>query len=156
MPTCGDLLRGIVVETTTGSWLGPYFYSDQVYVSPKDTSGSTEPLLNGLSQISFVGIAAGVARMALATIHTLGHLFAALLTLDLGHYFHAVKGGAEFLRGFIEAIPFLGRGFAELYCKGGLWWIVKIYNPIAPDSLDYRCGYWESFKQIRPTGYVIA
>lgn len=160
MLTFGDLLSGIVIETRTKSWLGPYFYSDQIYDTrdiddPSRTwaDGYQSPL-NELSRVSVIGIAAGIARMALAVIHTLGHLLAAPLTLNFGHFYHAAKGGAEFLRGAIEAIPFVGRWFAGWFVVNGRWWMIKIYNPESPDSLDRASNLWRSLKELRPTGYV--
>jgi hypothetical protein len=94
--------------------------------------------------------------MALAVIHSIGHLFAAILTLDKGHCYHAGKGGCEFLRGAIEATPFLGRRFANTYYENGLWWMLKIYNPNRPDSLDRHTGKWSHLKEVRPGGYIVA
>ena len=148
---------GVVVETKTQSWTGPLFYSDKAYPELQfHTPVTGQPLLNLWANTPVLGIAAGVTRMALSVIHTIGHLFAALVTWDKGHLFHAAKGGCEFLRGFIESIPVAGRLFANVYGETGLWWIIKIYNPDHPDSLDLHTGLWAGLKQNRPTGYVHA
>jgi hypothetical protein len=150
-----DLARGIVVETNTRSWTGPLFYSDKAYSEEPSFYFTQHPLNEG-AKIPVIGIAAGITRMALATIHTLGHLFVAVVKLDKGHLYHAAKGGCEFLRGFIEAIPFAGRSFARYYYEHGYWWIIKIYNPDFPDSLDRHENLWSGLKKGRPTGYVMA
>ncbi len=132
-------------------------YSDRSYEKYQaPVACSTQPLLNDMSKISVVGIFAGITRVALAAIHTVGHLFAALFTFNQGHLYHAAKGGCEMLKGTIEAIPFVGRKFARAYTEHGLWWIIKIYNPENPDSLDLNQGLWKNFKQERPNGYVFA
>lgn len=158
-----DLLSGAVVETKAKSLTGPLFYSDKIIYSEDRDDGNWQPqycrqqsVLNELSRVWVVGIAAGVIRMALAIIHTTGHLFAALFTFDKGHLFHAAKGGCEFLRGFIESIPVIGRKFAQYYVNDGMWWMIKIYNPNKPDGLDLHANRWQEFKQLRPTGYVVA
>lgn len=166
MPSVSDVLRGVVVESRTKSWTGDLFYSDKSFPRERVRNEDCDPHevativihlpgLNDLSRVPVIGIAAGVTRMALAVIHTLGHTFAALVTFDKGHCYHAAKGACEFLRGSIEAIPFAGRAFSESY-KDGLWWILKIYNPDAPDSLDLHAGRWSYFKQSRPSAYVMA
>lgn len=163
MVSCSDLLQGIVVETKTQAGLtGAFLYSDRYYRSEDPRNDHVTvvlapgDILNCLSKIPLIGIAAGLTRMALAVIHSLGHLFAALITFDKGHCVHAAKGGCEFLRGFIEAIPGLGRNFATYYVENGEWWIMKIYNPDMPDTLDRHAGYWVHLKQSRPNAYVIA
>ncbi|NGX60531.1 MAG: hypothetical protein KR126chlam3_01707 [Chlamydiae bacterium] len=153
MPSIGDLCKGIVVETRTQSWTGPYFYSDKEHTGIDYYNG---PLLNELSRVFIIGIAAGITRMALAVIHCVGHLFMAVVTLSKGHSFHVAKGGCEFLRGLIEAIPFAGRKFANLYFEHGEWWIIKIYNPDDPDSLDRYADHWKGLRKNRPTAYVQA
>ena len=157
MSSVSDLLKGVVVETRTQSLTGPLFYSDTTFPGADEfvTIHFQHPL-NELSTWYVVGIAAGVARMGLATIHMLGHSFAALVTFDKGHCYHVAKGACEFLRGSIEAIPVIGRLFARIYYNDGLWWMIKIYNPDAPDSLDLHASRWSHFKQARPTGYVTA
>ena len=151
----GDLLQGVVIETRVRSWTGQYFYSDAIHHDYKKdpTSIIVEPLLNKLAGMNVIGIAAGLSRMALAVIHSIGHLFAALLTFKMGHVVHVAKGACEFLRGFIEAIPFIGRKFAEVYYCHGEWWIIKIYNPDTPDTLDDFARKWGCFKQNRPSAY---
>lgn len=156
MSSRADLLQGIVVETKTGTLLGPCFYSDKMHETHWLNSVPPQPALNEFAMIPVVGIAAGIVRMAFAIIHIVGHLFAALFTLNKGHCFHAAKGGCEFLRGFIEAIPFAGRMFAQQYYRHGEWWIIKIYNPDSPDTLDIYTDHWRHLKQTRPSGYVTA
>jgi len=157
MSSVSDLLKGIVVESRTQSWTGPLFYGDKTYLGEHEfvTMHLQHPL-NELSTWYVVGIAAGVTRMGLAAIHMVGHSFAALVTFDKGHCYHIAKGACEFLRGFIEAVPVAGRIFARSYYEDGFWWIIKIYNPDAPDSLDRHNGCWNRFRQMRPTGYVTA
>ena len=169
MSTISNLLQGIVVETTTKSLTGPFFYSDKTYVGEYEARlGNWDSVdqvpfywrfqspLNELSRIPVIGIAAGITRMALAVIHTIGHLFAALLTWNKGHCYHTAKGCCEFLRGFIESLPIAGRLFAQHYFNHGDWWIIKIYNPKDPDALDRHKEYWNNFRQVRPTAYITA
>lgn len=148
-----ELLNGIVIETKTTTWTGGFFYSDQ---PPRCTiSRNPPPMLNKLATIQIIGIAAGIARVACAILHILGHLLAFLVTLDEGHLYHAAKGGCEFLRGCLEAIPFVGRNFANWYYVNGNWWIIKIYNPEIPDRLDKQVNFWADLKQSRPNAYVV-
>jgi len=88
MTGISDLAQGIVVETRTKSWLGNYFYSDRIHHSHSqqgmDTSIEMDPFLNELARQPVFGIVAGITRMALAIIHTVGHLLAALVTFDKG------------------------------------------------------------------------
>lgn len=157
MPSIYELSRGIVVETKTTSFLGSLMYSERRYPNPQEpVTFSLQPMLNDLSRISVVGIFAGITRVALAAIHTVGHLFAALFTFNQGHLYHAAKGGCEMLKGLIETLPFVGRKFARLYTGNGVWWMIKIYNPEKPDSLDLHVGLWKTFKQLRPNNYVLA
>lgn len=165
MVYCSDLLKGIVIETKAGpGFTGSFLYSDkyhgecdpnkeQVFEAVRVGTGN---VLNDLSRIPIIGIAAGVSRMALAVFHILSHLFCALITFDKGYCFHAAKGCCEFLKGFIEAIPVAGRLFANHYVANGEWWIIKIYNPDHPDTLDRCAGNWTHLKQVRPTAYVMA
>jgi len=157
-----DLVQGIVIETRTKPWLGNCFYSDKIHYDLFDDSrvDSTllvkEPFLNELARRPIIGIAAGIIRMALAIIHTVGHLLAALATFDKGHCYHAAKGGCEFLRGFIESLPIAGRVFSKYYYQAGEWWMIKIYNPDDTDTLDRFAGLWQNFRQNRPTAYITA
>lgn len=163
MGFCSELLKGIVVETRTQA--GPtecFLYSDKYYrdEDPRNDNVTVvctpSDVLICLSTIPILGIAAGVTRMALAVIHSLGHLFAALVTFDKGHCVHAAKGGCEFLRGLIEATPIVGRQFARNYVAHGDWWMIKIYNPDYPDTLDRHMGNWVRLRQTRPNAYVVA
>lgn len=154
MQLINDLMQGIVVETNVPALMGSWFYSDRMY-DPTPTSIEIQTPLNKLSTVKIIGIAAGITRMALAVIHSIGHLFAALITFKKGHAWHAAKGACEFLRGFIEAIPFIGRRFANFYYREGDWWIIKIYNPEKPDTLDEYADNWSSLKTNRPTAYFV-
>ena len=159
MSLATDLLEGIVVESRTKSLTGPLFYSDKTYPDREEYFHAAihcDLSLNALATYHVIGIAVGITRMALAVIHTIGHSFAALVTFDKGHCFHVAKGACEFLRGFIESIPFVGRKFATWYYEHGMWWMIKIYNPNAPDSLDLHTNHWSYLKQRRPTAYVVA
>jgi hypothetical protein len=145
---CAGLLHGMVWETRVGSITGDYLYSDfATGRAEKDTT------LNTLVKIPFLGIVAGVARVALALIHTVGHFLAALLTRKKGHLFHVAKGVCEALRGVIESIPGMGRVFTNFYSSAGpydyegarSWWMIKIYNPERPDGLDAWMNHWATF-----------
>lgn len=159
MVKCNSLLNGIVVETTVQSYTGNILYSDFSEIPGSDNSKNKNSLLNKCAKIPFVGIAAGIVRMALGIIHTLGHLFAALVTCKKGHLYHAAKGLCEILRGSIEAIPVAGRIFANLYTPAQIqylyqpgweegrrtWWMIKMYNPEKPDGLDAYMHNWANF-----------
>lgn len=142
------LLHGMVWETDVESFTGKYLYSD--FATGKAEKDCT---LNTLVKIPFVGIAAGVARVALGIIHTVGHLLGALFTFKKGHLFHASKGACEILRGVIESLPIIGRIFANtynfvpFYDPDGVrtWWMIKIYNPNKPDGLDQWMDNWSTF-----------
>ena len=148
----GGLFHGMVLETTAESWTGPYLYSDFA-----TGNGEKDTALNTLVKIPFIGILGGIMRMALGIIHTLGHLFAFVFTQDKGHLFHAAKGLCEMLRGGIEAIPVIGRIFANFYSSRPIydplnhgarsWWMIKIYNPQQPDGLDQWMNNWRDFPQ---------
>lgn len=160
MQLVNDLMRGIVIETRTWSCTGHALYSDQFHQEfdkshELPTWAGRQPFLNKLSTYDVIGILAGLSRMALAIIHSIGHLFAALFTWNKGHCMHAAKGACEFLRGSIEAIPFLGRSFAKRYYYEGEWWMIKIYNPNCPDTLDQYTNKWASLKQNRPSAYFV-
>lgn len=155
--TISRLLLGIVVESKTPSVTGKYLYSDFAMQNGVVQKNS---LLNNLSQIPFVGILAGIARVVLGVIHSLGHLLAYLGTVDRGHLYHAGKGGCEILRGAIEAIPVLGRIFSWLYIcpvrDTRCWWMIKMYNPNSPDGLDRYMDNWASWKVSAPHLYCRA
>lgn len=146
------LFHGLVMETTVESWTGDFLYSD--YATGKGEKNST---LNTAVEIPFVGILAGVMRVVLGIIHSIGHLIAALVTGKKGHLFHAAKGGCEILRGLIEALPIIGRIFANLYNSNPwydpedigtqCWWMIKIYNPLKADGLDQWMDNWNRFPE---------
>jgi len=60
------------------------------------------------------------------------------------------------LRGFIESLPIAGRLFAKNYYHSGDWWMIKLYNPDHPDTLDRFANLWQDLRQNRPTAYVTA
>lgn len=143
------LLNGLVIETDVTSLTGPCLYSDFA-TSNTDASRNKDTVLNALTPFPIIGIAAGVTRVALAIIHIIGHLLAALFLLKKGHLYHAAKGVCEIFRGVIETIPLVGRLFSLCYvcpCVGSTrsWWMIKIYNPQAPDGLDRYMNNWQGF-----------
>jgi hypothetical protein len=152
--TISRLLVGIVVESKTPSPTGEYLYSDFAIKNGIIQKNSS---LNNLTQVPFMGIVAGVWRIALGILHSLGHLFAYFVTKAKGHLYHAAKGGCEMLRGAIEAIPLIGRVFAWLYMfpssDGRCWWMIKMYNPNSPDGLDRYMDNWASWKVDAPHLY---
>lgn len=152
------LLLGVVVESKTPEgWTGEYLYSDFAIQNGLVQKNS---LLNNLSQIPFIGILAGLGRIALGIIHSVGHLLAYFGNMDKGHIYHAAKGGCEILRGSLEAIPILGRIFSWLYMaplsNGRCWWMIKMYNPSSPDGLDRFMGNWTGWKSRVPQLYINA
>lgn len=136
----------------TGKWL----YSDYYCGIHNHDSENKIPFLNNWATYPVVGMAAGVARCGLAIIHTVGHLFAALITWNPDHLPHVVKGCAEFGRGIIESIPIIGRIFAIAMTSAGpipSWFVfgcpccrglkelysfflIKIYDPNNLDGID--------------------
>lgn len=139
--TCKSIY-GIVVESNTKSWTGPYLYSDYAVlggVIRKNTK------LNELVKNPVLGNFAGIARIALGIIHTIGHLFAFLFSFNRGHLFHSLKGICEIVRGVIETIPIVGQLFSYRLMPefdGSSWWLIKIYNPMNLDGLDIVRHYW--------------
>jgi hypothetical protein len=145
------------VPSNSNSITGKWLYSDY-YGANFDDQDCIEKttFLNRRSTYPIIGIAAGVSRCALATIHIIGHLFAALIFRDQGHLAHAFKGCAEFCRGIIEAIPIVGRIFSiAMNPTGSLpsylfhgcpgcrrikecysFFLIKIYNPKKLDEID--------------------
>lgn len=107
---------GLVFQTDVKSPLSSILYSDSESFTPASCSleqGFEKiPFLSKAAVIPFIGTIAGIIRCTLALFHTIGHLFAALVTFNQGHLMHAVKGGAELIRGMIEAIPAIGTLFA--------------------------------------------
>lgn len=146
------LLVGMVVETRTRSYTGEYLlYSDygsiEVYTQARGRHFETQdPLLNQIARWGsplFLNVLVGITRIVVAVFHIIGHLFAALITQDKGHLYHAAKGGCEALRGLIEMIPIIGNLFSAFYSVSCLsygnsrsWWMIKIYNPDRPDVID--------------------
>jgi hypothetical protein len=154
MSSISDFASYYVVETNARSWLGPYLYSDRRY--PENSTAGTpyQSPLNELSRIPFIGSIAGTLRMALAAIHSLGHLLAAALTGNKGHLYHAAKGGCEYVRGYIEETAMIGRIFANVYYYAADWWVMKIYSPSSPDSLDKHRQLWVDFKNNHANRYT--
>lgn len=150
------LVHGMVVETDVKCYTAKYLYSD--YATGK---GEKDSVLNKWAKIPVAGIFAGISRMVLGILHSIGHLFSALFTQKKGHLFHAAKGGCEVIRGLIESLPVAGRIFANLYNRkplydphdigGRSWWMMKIYNPKNPDGLDKWMDNWKNI----PSCYYI-
>jgi len=161
MKTC---YAGWIIETETESYTGKYLYGD--FVGDEDDDILTTPL-NTCSKIPFIGIVAGITRAALGIIHVIGHVFAAAVTRDKGHLYHALKGSCEVLRGLIESIPVIGRIFSNLmlrldggdafgrYATGRSWMCIKIYNPKKPDGLDQVMNLWEHRHEANKTWEAI-
>lgn len=105
------------LQTNVPSAIGRLLYSDEY----RSYSSRINPVLNQWAAIPVIGRLAGISRIILSIIHILGHLGAMLVTLDTGHLKHVVKGGAELLRGVIEAIPIIGFLFANGYQPGGFF-----------------------------------
>ncbi len=152
-----DLLHGIVIETHVESYTGKILYSDYA----RGRGGEKDSILNVCTKIPFIGIGAGLVRILLGIIHSVGHLLAAIFTQKKGHLFHTAKGVCEILRGSIETVPIVGRIFANVYNNSfGLppldfdnigvrsWWMIKIYNPEKPDGLDHWMHNWIEFPQM--------
>jgi len=171
-----DVLHGIIVETKAESITGSVLYSDWADRGnlcachrkiPRNANKNS--VLNIAAQIPVIGIVAGATRVALGAIHTIGHLFAALITQNKGHLWHAAKGGWEMLRGIIEAIPVVGRIFANIYIRTPVydslpqikspswsWWMIKMYNPEKADGLDLLMDNWKNCKTNSHSHYVKA
>lgn len=159
-----NLVRGVVIENTLHSWTGDLLYSDTGYeemcsVYPQHS------LLDYLASKHLIGVVGGVIRVALAALHVLGHTLAFPITLDTRHFAHIAKGSSELLKGIIQSIPIIGSYFSRAWINDwkGSWWMIKIYNPNHPDSLDNfsrdhdetkEC--WGYFKQTRPEAYFVS
>lgn len=174
MLSLSGLLFGTIVKTDAYSYTGPYLYSacitgfnepmaevleDRTRPTVEEAKLTWEhtTFLNQASKKPLLGIAAGIARMVLAVFHIIGHLIASL-NGNRGHLYHAAAGGCEFLRGLIEAIPVIGRIFANLYLPpsieyrenmtaedfigGRSWWMIKMYCTQAPDHFDCRISIY--------------
>lgn len=161
-----------IFKTSCQSLTGQILYSDTYAIVPaaaRDQDDDTSvkfyrPFLNEWAGIPFIGNLAGVVRCALAIIHMIGHIFAALIFWDAGHLGHAFKGGTEFLRGTIEATPIAGRLFVWFYDAPGYerfismpwaepqhrwsFFIIKIYNPQHPDRIDRALDNDRRFNQV--------
>ncbi len=155
MTLINDLLDGVVVETNTKSLTGPLFYSDKMHDEFQSFTVQHH-LLDYLATVPILGVVAGVIRVVLSLFHIIAHTVLAICTRDKGHGYHVAKGACEFLRGLIQSIPIVGHKFTRWYNQHGEWWIIKIYNPDAPDSLDEYSNKWNSIKENRPTAYIIA
>ncbi len=156
----GRLLNGIVVESRISSRTGQYLYSGHAVDGDGNITQNT--FLNNLAYVPVLGILAGVARIALGIIHVLGHLVAALFTLNgKGHLYHAAKGGCEIIRGLIEALPIIGNIVSCIHGGCGQsdrssWWMIKMYNPDHPDGVDRSTGCYVDFKRMYPGSYFRA
>lgn len=157
-----NLANGIVVENTLHSWTGDLLYSDTGY----DQFQSIYPqnsVLDHLASKPFIGILGGIIRVALAAFHILVHTLSLIFTFDFRHFMHIAKGGCELLKGIIQSIPIIGHWFSHswLHEWKGAWWMIKIYNPNKPDSLDEYSrnfdphqDYWNALKTSRPSAYI--
>lgn len=107
------------LTANTNSCLGPYIYapdySEQMQKGFADVIFHKGNLLAVGAQIPLIGSLAGITRMALAVIHSVGHLFAAGVRCEIGHLYHTLRGGCAFFQGLIESIPFFGRIFAIVH-----------------------------------------
>lgn len=161
-----NLLQGIVIENTLPlTWTGELLYSDKDYdylgkniITGKMMIEESYPFSDYLAMIPIIGIAAGITRIAFAALHMLNHSLAFVFSLDRRHFAHLAKGLCELFKAAIQSTPIIGNIFAYLWvCKlKGFWWMIKIYNPNSPDSLDIHADYWRSLKQNRPTAYITA
>ncbi len=160
MLSFSDLLKGIVIETKLSSWSGKILYSDTVHHAEHYEDHSLMVQYSDLDYIAsvpIVGVAAGITRVALAVLHMLNHTLALIFTFDSRHCIHLAKGGCEFLKGLIQSIPIAGHLFTRSWMKNnGEWWIMKIYNPDEPDTLDKHAILWQTLKRTRPSAYIIA
>lgn len=143
--------------TDTQGFLGGLIYSDTY--SHEDPRANQRSFLNKWAAIPILGCLAGVARVALAIVHIIGHLLAAipdyLIFKDTNHLCHAAKGSTELLRGCIETMPIIGNVFVWLYdapsfCTNGdfeySFFIIKIYNPNNPDPIDLHLNVRNLFR----------
>lgn len=166
------------IPTESNSITGKWLYSDYYGADFDDACIEKIGILNRLTTYPIIGIAAGVSRCALAIIHIVGHLFAALLFKDKGHLAHAIKGCFEFCRGIIEALPIVGRIFSIAMnptgslpsylfhgcpgCRGieecYSFFLIKISNPNKIDNIDRALinrGYTTAEKiQGRSGGFI--
>ncbi len=160
MLSFSDLLKGIVIETKLPSWSGKILYSDTVHHAEhyEDHSLMVEySNLDYIASVPIVGVAAGITRVALAVLHMLNHTLALIFTFDSRHCIHLAKGGCEFLKGLIQSVPIVGHLFARSWMENeGEWWIIKIYDPDKPDTLDAHANFWQTLKRTRPSAYIIA
>jgi hypothetical protein len=102
-----------------------------------------------LAVIPVIGTAVGIIKIAFAALHMLSHSSALVFTLDRRHFAHLAKGLCELSKAIIQSIPIIGNIFAYLWIGrlNGKWWMIKIYNPKSPDSLDIHANYWKSLRQ---------
>lgn len=135
------MIAPAVYQTPIKSFSGQYLYSDQSWSNqpsvqdPKILQLNVQTTtLNKIAAMPIFGFFAGVTRLVLSILHTLGHLFLAAKTRDHGHLYHALKGCCEMLHGLIEMIPIVG-----------LIYTWKNSPPSAPEALK---------KEIPNTEYV--
>lgn len=145
------------LRTSVSSITGSLFYSDQIWKSCRSCQGLCEnlgvPFLNQLANVPIIGRITGLVRIILAPIHIVGHLIASLVTRNVEHLCHVLKGLTELLRGILEIIPIIGEIFSWCYnpslincdlshrndtdwVKHSNFFLVKIYNPDQPDQID--------------------
>lgn len=140
----------LVLKTNVTSVTGNLFYSDQNWMNCRGAADGV-PFLNKLANVPIIGRIAGLIRIILAAIHIVGHLIASLVTRNVEHLYHVLKGLTELLRGILEIIPLVGEIFSWCYnpplCVDNLshacdedycrlydnFFLVKIYNPDQPE-----------------------
>lgn len=156
------------VTTNCDSFTGRFIYSDcyshrKLSITPPGLSRLSfpskkhvYPILNWIALVPIIGGVAGIVRFVLAIFHTIGHLFAALLTWNKGHLAHSLKGCSEMLRGVIETIPIAGQFFAwahvdidrflvfEHVQHFASFFLMKLYNPKKIDAVDAVFAIYQS------------
>lgn len=160
----------LFLKSRRESLTGKLLYSDTYIQFPKADSQEKMkmqmPLLNKLAAMPFIGHFSGIFRSLFAVVHIAVHLVLALFYWEREHLAHVVKGCAEFVRGIIETLPFVGRLFAWTYGPPAFplkflnskrakseeearCFLVKITNPDKLDKLDeiyIRSGKHPFFK----------
>ena len=118
-------------QTNILSFTGKYLYSDQTWTnlpSPQDNTkydlNVKTTTLNKIENFPIFGMIISVAKIALAIFHCSYHLIQAAKTKNMGHLYHARKGGLEILRALIVLLPIVGRIY--------VW---KMGPPSSPDAL---------------------
>lgn len=148
-------------QCRTESFTGRLLYSDYYAEVESHDSVGRITFLSRIATIPFLGIAAGVMRVALAMLHGIIHSCKMIFSHGRrkDHLVHVIKGAAEALRGVFEAVPIVGRLFAIWMtpigtlssflcygCPGCRGWkrsysvfLIKLYHPEKLDEIDKRC-----------------